>query len=68
MLAVAPDAYRTKKDLKMSVGNELKYEETSMFGEEYKSTGTFCIVGPSKDQRKWFATVTMHNGFIQKVE
>lgn len=59
--------YTTKKELKQSVGQPLRYEETSMFGPEYKADGQFCVVGPSPYQRKWFAQVTMHNGLIERV-
>ena len=44
--------YETKKQLKENVGSELDYIETSMFGAEYKSTGT--ITGCNK-KRSWFA-------------
>lgn len=60
-------SYKTKKDLKAAVGQPLRYVETSFFGEEYKPNGTFCVVGPSPTERKWFATVTMENGLIKKV-
>ena len=66
-MTLAASGYKTKKDLKASVGNTLRYNETSMFGPEYKSDGEFCVVGPSADQRKWFATVTMKNNIIHKV-
>jgi hypothetical protein len=59
--------YKTKKALKESIGQSLRYVETSMFGEEYKANGTFCVVGPSPLQRKWFAEVTMKDGLIAKV-
>ena len=59
--------YPTKKALKASVGNELRYEETSMFGAEYRSNGKFAVVGPSPYQRKWFAQVTMVDDKIAKV-
>jgi len=59
--------YKTKKDLKAAVGQELRYEETSFFGPEYKSDGKFCVVGPSPTERKWFATVTTVGGKIAKV-
>ena len=59
--------YKTKKQLKENVGKNLRYEETSMFGAEYKQDGQFCVVGPSPYERKWFATVTMENGLIKKV-
>ena len=60
--------YKTKKDLKQSIGKELRYEETSIFGPEFKENGTFCVVGPSAYERKWYAKVTMKNGLIAKVE
>ena len=60
--------YKTKKDLKASIGKELRYEETSMFGAEYKPDGTFCVVGPSPYNRKWYAQVTMKSGLIAMVK
>lgn len=68
MLAVAKGQYKHKRDLKEAVGHNLQFEETSISGPEYKSTGTFSVVGPSAYERKWFATVTMENGIIRKVE
>ena len=59
--------YKTKKLLKESVGKHLRYEETSMFGAEYKSTGQFAVVGSSAYKRDWYATVTMENDIIKKV-
>ena len=60
-------SYKTKKALKDSVGQPLRYVETSVFGEEYKANGRFCVVGPSPYERKWFAQVTMKDGLIAKV-
>ena len=61
-------SYPTKKALKESVGQSLRYQETSFFGPEYKETGTFCVVGPCPHtNRKWFAEVTMEGGKIKKV-
>ena len=59
--------YPTKKALKESIGNTLRYEETSMFGPEYTPNGKFAVVGPSPYQRKWFAQITMKDGVISKV-
>jgi hypothetical protein len=59
--------YATKKALKESIGQPLRYVETSMFGDEYRSDGKFCVVGPSPHSRKWFAEVTMKGGLIAKV-
>ena len=60
--------YATKKDLKAAVGQPLRYEETSAFGEEYRADGTFCVVGPSPYKRVWYAQVTMVGGKIAKVQ
>ena len=60
--------YPTKKALKNAVGQRLKYQETSMFGPEFKSTGTFCVVGPDPYKRAWFAEVTMKDNIIQLVK
>lgn len=61
--------YKYKKDLKASVGKPLQYVETSAFGPEYKENGRFCVVGPDAyERRDWFATVTMEDGLIKKVE
>jgi len=59
--------YKSKKLLKESIGKDLRYEETSFFGAEYRENGTFCVVGPSAYQRKWYARVTMRDGKIAKV-
>ena len=59
--------YKTKKELKAAIGQELRYEETSIFGGEFKADGRFCVVGPSPRERKWFAEVTMENGLIKTV-
>lgn len=59
--------YKTKKALKESIGKTLRYQETSIFGSEYKSTGKFPVVGPGAYNRKWYAEVTMENNKIKKV-
>jgi hypothetical protein len=59
--------YKSKKDLKASAGKPLRYVETSAFGTEYKSNGTFAVVGPSPTERRWYASVTMENDLIKKV-
>lgn len=59
--------YKTKKALKESIGEPLRYVETSLFGPEFKRDGTFCVVGPAPTVRKWFAEVTMRDGLIAKV-
>lgn len=59
--------YPTKKALKSSTGQPLRYTETSMFGPEYTPDGTFPVVGPTPYQRKWYAQVTMTDGLITRV-
>ena len=60
--------YKTKKELKSQIGKPLDYIETSIFGNEYKENGSFCVVGPSPNLRKWFAQVTIVNGLIKTVK
>ena len=63
--------YESKKQLKENIGKELNYTETSMFGDEYKSNGSFegCnrphITGY---KREFFAEVTMGNGLIKEIK
>lgn len=63
--------YKTKKELKASIGNSLRYTETSMFGPEYKDTGSFVVARRPHLQgggREFFAEVTMKNGLIKSVK
>lgn len=60
--------YLTKRVLKESIGKPLRYKETSVFGPEYRDDGTFCVVGPTEHNRKWYANVTMQDGLITKVK
>ncbi|QXN71411.1 hypothetical protein RCHARTNEY_42 [Rhodobacter phage RcHartney] len=64
--------YTSKKELKAAVGKPLQYEETSMFGAEYKADGSFSVAHlPALNGsagREFFARVTMKNGLIAKVE
>ena len=65
--------YNSKKELRECIGQSLNYTETSMFGPEYQSTGTFC--GSNRPQlpeygnsgREFFATVTMKDDLIKRV-
>jgi len=60
--------YRTKKELKESVGKPLRFIETSAFGNEFKEDGKVTMVGPDADNdRKWFAEIEMEKGLIKKV-
>uniref|UniRef100_A0AAU6VYG9 Uncharacterized protein n=2 Tax=unclassified bacterial viruses TaxID=12333 RepID=A0AAU6VYG9_9VIRU len=63
--------YESKKAMKEAIGQPLKYEETSMFGPEYKPNGK--LVGCNRPhltgyKREFFANVTLVDGKITKVE
>lgn len=58
--------YPSKKALKESIGKPLRFNETSLFGIEYKETGSFAVADYSP-KRKWFATIYMVDGLINKV-
>lgn len=62
--------YRRKKDLKEhGIGRTPDFIETSMFGLEYKGDGRYPVVGPDPyTKRDWYATVTVKEGIIVKVE
>lgn len=63
--------YASKKDLKAAVGQPLRYEETSVFGAEYRATGRLTVAGrPHLSRvckREFFAEVVMEDGKISKV-
>lgn len=62
--------YPSKKVLKEAVGQRLKYQETSMFGPEYRDNGTLTVANRPHITglgREFFAQVTMKDGIIQKV-
>ena len=56
--------YKTKKELKNNIGNELDYIETNIFGNEYKDNGT--VIGCDVN-RKFFAKITIENNIIKNV-
>ena len=71
--------YKSKKELIKNIGQKLDYTETSMFGLEYKSNGTFSACNrPSINSvlinrgilraREFFTTVTIKDDLIFKVE
>ena len=63
--------YNTKKELKECIGEPLRYTETSWFGDEYVSTGTFVGANRpaiTKTGREFFAEVTMLDGLILRVK
>jgi hypothetical protein len=63
--------YASKKELAASVGQALRYQETSIFGAEFRRDGQFC--GSNRPSitgikgREFFAEVTMRDGLIAKV-
>ncbi len=62
--------YPSKKIIKDCIGQPLNYQETSMFGAEYKRDGSFPVINrPSITGigREWSAIVTMKDGLIAKV-
>lgn len=69
--------YKSKKQLKENIGKKLDYTETSFFGDEYKSDGSFIGCNrpyspeyPKFELRKgreFFATIFMENGLIKNV-
>jgi hypothetical protein len=64
--------YPTKKTLRESVGQYLRYTETSFIGPEYLSTGSFPVVyRPSFNGgkgREYGAVITMQDGKIAGVK
>lgn len=59
--------YPNKKAIKEAIGKSLHYQETSMFGPEFKPDGTNTFVGPGAYNRKFYGTVTCKDGKIVKV-
>ena len=63
--------YKSKKELKAAIGSQLQYEETSMFGPEYKSTGSFVVAHrplvTGLPGLYFFAKVTMQDDKIAAV-
>jgi len=65
--------YESKKQMKECIGQQLRYTETSFFGNEYKSNGTFVGCNrPSLPEgtgtREFFAEVTMQDDKILNVK
>jgi len=60
--------YKSKKELVASIGSPLVYKETSLFGDEYRSNGTFCgahrpaVTGLAG--REFFSEITMRDDKI----
>lgn len=64
--------YPSKKEMKGHIGEPLLYRETSMFGNEFKADGEFCVSNRPQitrvKGREFFATVTMKDGKIAGVK
>ena len=63
--------YPSKKNMKEHIGQRLNYEETSMFGPEYRSNGELTVCNrPHMNGlgREWFGQVTLENDIIVKVK
>lgn len=63
--------YKSKKELKESIGQPLDYIETSIFGAEYRADGV--LTGANRPHitgigREFFANVTMKGGLIAAVK
>lgn len=64
--------YKSKKELKENIGKPLSYQETSLFGPEYVSTGKFVAAHrplvTRLPGREFFAEITMKNDLIEAVK
>ena len=63
--------YESKKQLKDSIGQKLKYNDTSVFGPEYNENS--ILYGSNRPhltgyKREFYAAVTLKNGIIEKVK
>lgn len=64
--------YQSRKELKESIGQPLKFRETSIFELEYHNNGK--LIGSNRPyvtgikDREFFAKVTMNEGKIQSVK
>lgn len=72
-MTILVTGYKSKKEMKAAIGQPLKFTETSVFGPEYRSDGSFCVahrpaLGINPNGREFFARVTMKDGKIAKVE
>ena len=66
------NTYKSKKDLKASIGQPLRYEETSHFGDQYVPNGTIYVARRPhlcvpRGGREFFAKVKMVDGRIGAV-
>jgi len=70
-MTILVTGYASKKELKAAIGQQLKYRETSTFGSEYESNGSFVVARRPHmlgGGREFFAQVTMINDRISSVK
>lgn len=63
--------YKSKKELKESIGGSLSYTETSVFGKEFKCDGKLIVSNRPHLTglgREFFAEVTMKDNKIHSVK
>jgi hypothetical protein len=63
--------YKSKKEAQASIGQRLRYTETSMFGPEYRADGILTVAHRPHITgvgREWFGQITMKNGLIASVK
>lgn len=63
--------YPSKKACRESIGQPLRYTETSGFGPEYRPDGVLTVANRPHITglgREWFGRITMEGGLITKVE
>ena len=63
--------YDSKRKLEECIGQQLRYTETSMFGDEYKTDGV--LTGANRPHitgrgREFFANVTLKDGVVTQVK
>lgn len=67
--------FKTKRELRGALGITIgnvpcagpHFVETGIFGQEFTGDGEYLVVGPSLEERKWFASVTVRGGIITRV-
>lgn len=67
MIMMGISGFTSKKELKEAVGQRPHFIETSIFGQEFRGDGSYVVVGPTPYTRKWYATVTVSDGMIERV-
>lgn len=62
--------YRSKEELRESVGQPLKFEPTNVLVSEWTPCGCVAIRGPVTEPgcRPWTAEVTLIDGVIRRVD